>query len=731
MKVVSPPCLFVSTSQSILCRFPSAVTSMAVHPLEPHYIVVGLGDGTIRLLDRRRADYWQKSSTSDEPLFLGASCSLVKYQPASLKNQRLKITSVNFNHSGTEVLASYSEDYVYLFNSGLYGVGPDITLTPHHVTKPRYLSQCERYPGGRHESHKVTSKPMHLREKFSSSQQSTRSSDAASSSSVGQPSTTTVPRAWRGRERGNERAQPAVKRIRIRGDWSDTGPDARPETPSEPVQGGGLMNRMSRMFSHWVNMSLDGVSGAEEEGDGEGERDEEGEGERDGVVGGEESGEEGERREREGEHSSDDTTLFLSSESEPARVRADEEGSSFVPHAGDPRLYEDNSGMDDAVQEATERAMHRAVQEAMDRAVDEAMDRAVDDTMDRADVDDAMDRAMNFAVDRAVDDAMDGTVDDAMEDALDRVVDKAMDGAVDDAVDRAVDRATDRVVDNAADRAMDRTVDDAIDKAVDCAMDRAMNDEVYRLVDAAEDINMDDVMKKAVDDAVDKAVDDAVDKAVDDAMHRVAMDMPVSDTMDRSKDKAVGRTTDYMASAGDAGPVDRTHETVDNSPLIRSSHPTNVPSRLLVADVRENSPASLIPSTSGDRSCDQSYDKSHDHSYRRSRFKVQRRRLEKTVEREEVEEDAREDSIDNRLKGWSTEEEKEEVDRRLMRETARSVHNHLQPFMVYKGHRNARTMVSLVMTLVYACIMHLFIVHMSVRTYAWHMYTKSTWCTNH
>ena len=149
------------------------------------------------------------------------------------------------------------------------------------------------------------------------------------------------------------------------------------------------MNRVSRMFAHWVNMSRDAVSWGEEEGDREGERDEEGEGERDGVVGGEESGEEGERREREAEHSSDDTFLFLSSESEPARVRADEEGSSFMPHAGGPRLYEDNSGMDDA---AIERAMHCAVQEAMDRAVD--------DTMDRADVDDAMDRAMNYAIDR-------------------------------------------------------------------------------------------------------------------------------------------------------------------------------------------------------------------------------------------------------------------------------------------------------------------------------------------
>ena len=118
--VTLPHCV---SPQGALCRFPAAVTSMAIHPLEPHYMVVGLGDGTIRLLDRRRADYWQDPGNieSFNPLLMGASCALVKYRPDSLKNQKLKITSVNFNPNGTQILASYSEDYVYLFNCGLYG----------------------------------------------------------------------------------------------------------------------------------------------------------------------------------------------------------------------------------------------------------------------------------------------------------------------------------------------------------------------------------------------------------------------------------------------------------------------------------------------------------------------------------------------------------------------------------------------------------------------------------
>ena len=65
---------------------------------------------------------------------------------------------------------------------------------------------------------------------------------------------------------------PPAKKLHLRGDWSDTGPKARPDVDFEGGgkggegggEGGGgrgrerghLMNRMSRMFAQWIDMSL-------------------------------------------------------------------------------------------------------------------------------------------------------------------------------------------------------------------------------------------------------------------------------------------------------------------------------------------------------------------------------------------------------------------------------------------------------------------------------------------
>ncbi|KAM5236128.1 DDB1- and CUL4-associated factor 6 isoform 4-T4 [Ctenodactylus gundi] len=56
-------------------------------------------------------------------------------------------------------------------------------------------------------------------------------------------------------ERREELRQPPVKRLRLRGDWSDTGPRARPESErerdGEPSPNVSLMQRMSDMLSRW------------------------------------------------------------------------------------------------------------------------------------------------------------------------------------------------------------------------------------------------------------------------------------------------------------------------------------------------------------------------------------------------------------------------------------------------------------------------------------------------
>ena len=342
-------------------------------------MVVGLGDGTIRLLDRRRADYWQDPGTieSFNPLLMGASCALVKYRPDSLKNQKLKITSVNFNPNGTQILASYSEDYVYLFNCGLYGGCPDITLTPREISRPRYYSQCERYPGVRQtrRSAGVQTKPRFTERRRSSHEAATVPCAADRDS---QP---TVSRGASGGDKRTSKRTPPVKRIRLRGDWSDTGPEARPENQSEPVQGGNLMNRMSRMFARWVDMSLDAVSDqGEEEGEGGGEEEEEEEGGRRRRGRGRQSGGVGSGFGPERSSSDSSFHLFSSDSDMDTERRVD----SDVERSADTELQSgvigeretvDRAVSDAMVQVATERAMLGAVKEAEDRVIGDAMER--------------------------------------------------------------------------------------------------------------------------------------------------------------------------------------------------------------------------------------------------------------------------------------------------------------------------------------------------------------------
>lgn len=49
---------------------------------------------------------------------------------------------------------------------------------------------------------------------------------------------------------------PPVKRLRLRGDWSDTGPQARPEADEEVTSENNLMQRMSELFSRWIEDAM-------------------------------------------------------------------------------------------------------------------------------------------------------------------------------------------------------------------------------------------------------------------------------------------------------------------------------------------------------------------------------------------------------------------------------------------------------------------------------------------
>ena len=234
-----------SLPQDVLYSFPASATSMAVHPLSPCYIAFALGDGSVRLLDRRMT----KNHVGNIDLPNLADKAMVKqYKPHTIGTQPHKITSVQFNTVGSELLVSYSEDYVYLFSNRLFHAFRDTAVmdSSAFLSRPVYLSQLERYSPShrRNRSSFVKRKPL---------------SNHGDSPPPTPPSSKPAPKVD---------SVPPAKKLRLRGDWSDTGPEARPEVDSEGGEGGGeegggggreggrLMNRMSRMFAQWIDMSL-------------------------------------------------------------------------------------------------------------------------------------------------------------------------------------------------------------------------------------------------------------------------------------------------------------------------------------------------------------------------------------------------------------------------------------------------------------------------------------------
>ena len=195
----------------------------------------------MRVIDRRMTtDHVGRIDLPD----VAEKATVKQYKPYTIGTQPHKITSIQFNSVGSELLVSYSEDYVYLFSNRLFHAGP-LPRDPRtrdgsaSLSRPTYLSQLESYSPGRRikKSSLVKRKP------------SPSYYDSPPTSSSTKPAL-----------KGN--SVPPAKKLRLRGDWSDTGPEARPEVDSEGRgngggrEGGPLMSRMSRMFAQWIDMSL-------------------------------------------------------------------------------------------------------------------------------------------------------------------------------------------------------------------------------------------------------------------------------------------------------------------------------------------------------------------------------------------------------------------------------------------------------------------------------------------
>ena len=549
-------------------------------------MMVGLGDGTLRLLDRRKTDYWQDSNLDSAVQVLHASPVPVRYRPAAIGDQKLKITSVNFNHDGTQLVASYSEDYVYLFNTGVPGCRSDFSLAPRHVSRPRYLSQCERYSGRSIQT--LTGKKSPQVNTQISFDPNPNSGNGARPVSSGR------------RAGGRGRVVPAHKRIRLRGDWSDTGPEARPEDwESDPAQGegrGSLMNRMSRLFERWMDIAMDSVS--EDEGGGVGEAEREGGGEGEAEMEGEREGEmegEGEgQREREGEG---EGQREREGEGEGQRERGERERER--KEEGE-RQREREGGME-VEGEGESREMGAADTSQHSNSNSESERNA-----DRENSTESSSSCEHFSSDL-------------------------------------------QLVQEAAERSMQSVVQEAVQRAMDVSLGST---------DTA-----DTAGNRRVSGTVLSTGEATASRTVEGVSDPQSVRQSVSGASARPRD------TDFSS------PFSRSAEL--HSSQDEAGDYFSPPASPLVADVRET-PPTAPPSSSGNRS----RDRSPDHSYRRSRFRVQRKRTEK---------------FEGAVSGGGC-EDREEGERGEDGTTRRGNLAcercpQLQPFMVYKGHRNSRTMV--------------------------------------
>lgn len=191
-------CVLEECKEDILLNCRCAVTSLAVNPFTPYQLAVGCADASVRIFDRRMLG----TKATGNFMGSGIQAMMAYFTVPEFNGHNRRITSLCYSPDGREMLVSYSSDYIYLFD-----------VKDDFEKEPKVLRS--ESPG----------------------QESDKSSKG----------------------KGRSRSRPVMKRLRVRGDWSDTGPNARPESES---RGGeqqprslhaSLMQRMSDVLTRMFN----------------------------------------------------------------------------------------------------------------------------------------------------------------------------------------------------------------------------------------------------------------------------------------------------------------------------------------------------------------------------------------------------------------------------------------------------------------------------------------------
>ncbi|CAF1013771.1 unnamed protein product [Rotaria sordida] len=183
-------CLKAHCNDDIIIRSKWGITSIDINPMNPNEIVCACSDSSVRLYDHRKLSTQLSSDTSISRRCEASINGLIsRFVLMDRKEKRPpRITSVVFNQHGTEILTSYSSESLYLLD-------PKQSITQEQSQER--LTQ--------HRNEKRTKRNIN------------DDSNNNNNKSTSNESPTT-----------EEKKTSHFKRLRLRGDWSDTGPDSRP-----------------------------------------------------------------------------------------------------------------------------------------------------------------------------------------------------------------------------------------------------------------------------------------------------------------------------------------------------------------------------------------------------------------------------------------------------------------------------------------------------------------------
>ncbi|CAM4750202.1 unnamed protein product [Rotaria magnacalcarata] len=184
-------CMKDDCNDDVLIKSNWGITSVDINPMNPNEIVCACADSSVRLYDHRKLSTQISSTTSSPCRYESSINGLISYFILSNRQEqrRSRVTSVVFNQHGTEILASYSSESVFL-------------LDPRQSISQEQIKECLI----EHRNKKLTKLSINDKKP---------TSDKISN---------------------DENKTLHIKRLRLRGDWSDTGPDTRPFTEEEPTE---------------------------------------------------------------------------------------------------------------------------------------------------------------------------------------------------------------------------------------------------------------------------------------------------------------------------------------------------------------------------------------------------------------------------------------------------------------------------------------------------------------